>query len=668
MLHNLRAAEQAVTAHSEQVAPSRALSREPWAWVVGMTTLLAATIATARLTGVLPIAVATLLWAGAVIYFAMSSLFQRARHWTIWHWVFVASVGVALLRALSLGLVQLFGNRPALFWNVDARYWTTLANGIARFDGLDNSLEYAGSAVHYHAGQAWIAGSLQRVLGVPVNFSLFLLVPALAIVVAAIAAVRLLRQLGASEVAALVSVAIAINVPGTFTTLSHVGHQLLLAHADVLDDPQIWLLSGTSLMLTALWFAVGFTAGSAILGARTWRGVAVGLVALVSLFAIKPQYFVGFGLFIVVASVIQARQRRSPVPWRQLVLTGSVAMLAVGFVYLVNPSDLRTTGVSVDLVGAVRHLAHPEQIAFMFPLPFFSACVTIAIIALVPALRRTQPWCLVTTAVVTVGAAWCLLIALESTTFTVDTDLLARANSVGFGHSVGWLDPDLNQALVPITVVLFMIATVQIVIVFQKARGAWLLAPGAVALGLLLATLPGTVAGLAHPTGPSAHEWAEEAGLKTLLDKVDTSRGVWLSSDLADSGADFARPLRMVNVTALSDAQFYVSNLEYLGWSQPDAAQRVRDVERFFTTPWSGWHEDFIRDHDVRHVIVRDRCPPMWDQNDFPGRVVGRTDGWTLLEVTSEQNRAATKERLWPAYQPRPRYGLSSCLSASAAP
>jgi hypothetical protein len=667
-LHNPIRAGEAVADRTALAAPLRAVLREPWLLAVATTTLLAATVATAPLTGLLAILAAALLWAVAVTYFVISSLFTRARHWTIWHWVFVAGVSAALLRAVSLGLVQLLRNRPALFWNVDARYWATLANGVARFAGLDNSLEYAGSAVGYHAGQAWIAGALQRTFGVPANFSLFLLIPTLATVVAAVAAYRLLRQLGAPQVPSLVSVAIAVNVPAKFTDVSHVAHQLLLGHADALNDPQIWFLSATSLMLSALWWAIGFTAGSTILGARTWKGTTVGLMALASLFAIKPQYFVGFGLLITVAWIIQVRQRRRPIPWRQIALAGAVTMLVAAFVYLVNPSDLRTTGVSLHLVTALRNLVHPGRIAFLAPFPFYSACVTIVLLALVPALRRTQPRSLVTTSVAIVGAAFCLLIALEATTFNVDATQLARANSVGFGQSVGWLDLDLNQALVPVTLVLFVVASAQIVIVFQKARGPWLLVPGVVALVFLVATLPATFSGLRHPTGRSAHEWAEEAGLKMLLDRVETDRGVWLSSDLADSAEDFYRPLRMVNVTALSDAQFYVSNLEYLGWSQPDIAQRVHDVQRFFTTPWSAWHQRFIRDHDVRHVIVRDRCPPIWDQNDFPGRVVGRAGGWTLLEVTGRKGSTSTTERLWPGYHPQPQYGRSSCLSASQSP
>jgi hypothetical protein len=182
-----------------------------------------------------------------------------------------------------------------------------------------------------------------------------------------------------------------------------------------------------------------------------------------------------------------------------------------------------------------------------------------------------------------------------------------------------------------------------------------------IAVVLIALTMPFAVSALASPTGRAAYEWSEEPDLAALMARVDADSGVWLSSDLADASDDFGKPLRAVNLTSLGDAQFYVANVAYGGWTQDDVVGRVRGIQRFFATDWSPWHDAFLRHHDIRFVLVRDRCPARWDPSAFPGRVVASQGDWTLLQVGTRGGAASA--RPWPEFDREPTYGQAACRS-----
>ena len=164
-------------------------ARRPWRWpspwetLAGSTLALAVAVALGPVTGVVPVAVLSLVWFVAVPVAVVRLVVARGRRWTAAHWVFAIGVGAAALRMASLGIVQIVGDRPSLFWDVDWRYHATQAYGISRFGGVSDSLDYAGTPVGYHAGPSWIAGSLHGTLGLSVNFVLFVLVPLAAMLV-----------------------------------------------------------------------------------------------------------------------------------------------------------------------------------------------------------------------------------------------------------------------------------------------------------------------------------------------------------------------------------------------------------------------------------------------------------------------------------------------------
>lgn len=645
--------------------PSRV---DPWVLVGVTTTLLGTAIALGPVLGPLPVAFAALAWM-ATVAFVAAALVRRARWWSVWHWVFVAGVGAAVFRASALGIMHVLRGRATLVWDVDLRYHVMLAKGIARFAGVRDTLDYSGTRLEYHASISWIAGALNRTFGISVNFGLFVLVPIASVIVLAIGAYRVLRLLGAPTAASLVSVALVLNLPSDPVRLVDA-----VVHGDEprLLDANAWVLSTTMLTLYVFALAVGFTAAWLLLGADSWRGSIVGAACLATLVAIKPQYFIGLGAVIAVALVLRARRRANRVPYWLLAKIGITVLGFAGLVYLLNPEQNSSfPDLDIDIAHGIRQTLLPTDVMFVPWRAYVFGVLSILTIVAIPALRRLvrAPFVsrpgrvdLVAQALGIAVVSLVVLFVLASATPLVDGAQLATMRAVGWVKARDWLDPNFDQAMIPVALLVEMVASVLITVLILRLQRPLRVVLAVVALLLAAGTMASPIAAVIQPTGSAAPEWAEEAELADLMSRVDAHRGIWLSSDLADSGQDFARPLRMLSVQTVSDAQFYVGNVEYIGWTRPDAAARVERLQRFFGTQWSGWHDDFLRRKGVRYVIVRDRCPPVWSQTEFPGRVVGQAGDWTLMEVADSRSTEPAR-RAWPAAQRRPRYGASACLS-----
>ncbi|MFA5882571.1 MAG: hypothetical protein WDA60_01840 [Acidimicrobiia bacterium] len=621
------------------------------------TALMAASVALGSVTGVVPVALLSLLWMLSLVFVGVRLVVAPARRWTASHWVFVVGVAAAALRMGALGVDQVLRSRPALLWNADWRYHITQAYGIARFGGLSDSLDYAGRPVEYHAGPSWIAGGLHRVFGLPVDVCLFVLVPVACVLVIGLSGYRLLRCLGAGERAALLAVAVAVSLP--MDPLGMV-HDLALGRLGaVFLDPEAWWFTPGLMLNSLLALAVGMTAAWVIVGARSIRRAALGGLTLATLMSLKPQYFVGFVGVLGLGYFFDLwRERDRETVRRGLVVAATVVVPAAVFSSIVEPAA-KFTGVEVDVSGfESTHFLSASNLMLL-------AAATIVLLALVPTARRAQSSAILRYSLGAAAGVAFLYVFLGSTTFLLDAALVERSHLIGTDYVRSMFDVDVHQALLPATLVIVMLALAQLVALF-RGPARWNTVVPVVTAGLLIVlTAPFAVSALADPTGQAAYEPTEERDLAALLARVDADSGVWIASDMADPSKDFYPPLTAVNLTSLGDAQFYVSNVQYGGWTQPDVVQRVRNLERFFETDWSPWHARFPERHGIRFVLVRDRCPPPWDMADFPGRVVEKRGDWTLLEVGAARGTAASGARPWPAFTEEPPYGRSACLAGN---
>ncbi|MEQ1787319.1 MAG: hypothetical protein ABL966_09720 [Acidimicrobiales bacterium] len=628
--------------------------RSPWAALAATTTLLATSIAAGPVTGIVPVAVCSLAWFASVGYVAVAAV--RAGPRGPVDWIFAAGVAAAALRMSALGWVQLVGDRQALFWNVDWRYHATQAQGIARFRGVTDSLDYAGEAVQYHAGPSWIAGSLHATLGLPINAVLFLLVPLACVVVVGVGARRLLVALGAAAPAASIAVAVALNLPANPYSFAR---RLAGGELGVAIEAEAWSFTAVLMLNSLLALAVGFVGLALLVSARTPARAAVGGLCFASVVALKPQYIVGFAAATAIGYLLAGRSGAGG-PRSRATVVGALAALVGGGVIFLAINEQATQFTGVELVAP-----DPLDLVRTHSLLMIAA-VVVAVTVLVRSARPPSATLLLAAAVGAAAGALALLAVVDSTVFLLDADQIAQARAVGLEFERSWQDFNVTQVMVPATLVVVLLA-----VALLAARGAaasrrqnvfpW----GAVAVVAL--TLPYAISALAEPTGRSAPEWTEERALDALMDEVRPDDGVWLSSDLADPAEDFARPLIAAHLTALGPAQHYLSNVPYSGWTRADVVERVEDVERFFASDWSPWHDRFLAEQEVRFVLVRDRCPAAWDASEFPGRVVGAADGWTLLEAGASGGTAAgeSAEPSWPEPTDDPAYGLSACRSGA---
>jgi hypothetical protein len=621
------------------------------------TVALAWSVAVAPVAGPLPVAATASVWVATAVASLVPAV-RRALHGRGTsgggaYRLAAAATALAALRLAALGLHQLIGGRSALSWNVDWRYHATQAYGIARFGNLDDSLDYAGTPVEYHAAPSWIAGALQRVLGVPVDCLLYIVVPLVAVVVIARYAWRVLRALGVGRKAAWSAVAVV-------TSLTTAPLQILEAAArgrlvDRLLDADTWLFAPGIMLNSLLALAVGFVAIWIVITAQTRGHMLLGVVTLATLVAIKPQYLVGFSAALGIGFVVD--RRRTEGSWSSAALALVVGSGTAAVCSALTAQSTSFTGITLDVLADGRSAAVRRNDLLI------AAVAMLAILAALPVARRAVSTRTRSYALGAVAGVGALAVFLYTTSFLLDGSAVARARAVGLDYTRTSYQWDVQQSLVPAALVLAMLAAAGAIAVATRRSPVGRRVATLAVVTMLALPMPFTVAALAAPTGRAGYEWTEERGLRALFAMVDVEAGRWLANDLADPTEDFSRPLRAVNLTSFGTAQFAVSNVAYSGWTQDDVVRRLRAVRRFFDTEWSPAHDAFLRRFGVRYVLVRDRCPPAWNVSDVPGRVVGRRGPWTLFDTDAARPANATTVRPWPAPGERPRYGRAACLT-----
>lgn len=626
--------------------------------------LAAATVATAvsivlaSKLGTVPVAVVSVIWF-AVVAWQIWRIAHRIRSAGVAGWILAASAALAALRLTSAGLIQVVGDRPTLFWNVDWRYAATQGQGIARFGNLEDSLDYAGTPVAYHVGPAWIAGALGHVAHAPVNAIALIAIPIASTLVITVCCHRLLRQLGATRPVASIATAVLLSMSSNPYALLRTTYGSFRGQDplhEVLTNAEMWWFSPNLMHNSLFALAAGLSAICLLLGRpTTWR-VVLGALGVASLLAIKPQYAVGF--LAVIGLGLLAMWGKGPGPWRRILGFGLVFVAFSAVVTRLNHGAISFVDIRLSLdPGILGNLLVTHNVLLI---------ASLIIVSLV--IRRSSlvgPGPLRTTAIAAVLGTAVLACGLFSTELLVDPALVAQSNALGLPQTVSSQDSNLDQALLPPTMLIVLLASALMAAVASAGvtRTRWVTG---LAATLVAATLPLTVAPLVAPTGFAAYEVAEEPALNRLMALTDRDQGLWLSNDLADPADDYARPLRATNLTGFSTAQFYVSNLAYMSWTEPDAVERLNNVQRFFLTEWSPWHQEFMVENSIDHVVIHDRCAIAW-QPEEAGTLRGQDGAWTLVERRSDPEPAVAPASSSRPLAARPTYGLSGCLGGTVA-
>jgi hypothetical protein len=622
---------------------------DPWTMLSLSTMLLALSIGLGPQLGIVPIAIFSIFWLITTVWLS-AVLFRFGR--SEYRWLFGIGVGLATLRMTSLGLIQVIKNRPALFWNIDWRYHATHAQGIARFGGAADTLDFAGAPLQYHAGPSWIAGALQNVVGIPVNVVLFVLVPGVCVAVIAVSSVRILRVLNVQRHVALATVSICMNLPKEIPSnvAELTSNPSPTRAVDLALNPETWMF-GQQLMLNSLLaLCVGLVAILTILSARYVSTLIIGGVCLGSLMFLKPQYLIGFASVLVIGLIFNASSQVVIRPRLVVGIPLLTATVVVGFaIYLTGGGGYTEVQLDFSFLTQPRSFL-PEILMWLIlvgPLLFFN--------------RELNTWDFRKFAVGALIGYAALVFAVRFTRFLIDPSFISIANSAGVRISRAHNDGDWMQAYLPAS---FVLAVLTFAMLFSLCLVRLKRPRVMVGFSVMVFAfvMPVTLGPLVRPTGLLAYEWTEEQDLAELVRSVEFGEGIWLSSDLADPAENFKRPVRGYNLTSLVSAQFYISG-SYTVLYVPDFGSRVRNSQKFFGSRWSGWHDGFLSQNRINFVLLRDRCPVVWSLSDFPGSIVGTEGNWLLLKVGGTSLSTQGTDRWFNASNVDAVYGLSECRS-----
>jgi hypothetical protein len=189
----------------------------------------------------------------------------------------------------------------------------------------------------------------------------------------------------------------------------------------------------------------------------------------------------------------------------------------------------------------------------------------------------------------------------------------------------------------------------------RRLTRPWVLAFSGVALAIVLSPVPLFLPSVIQRTGVT-----EDNDLLSALKRVPVHQTLLIASDLADPAQDYDGALRASQLTAYDGHAFWVANLQYVHYQRADAASRLTDLQRFMGNPWTPWHDAWLAQHGITHVLVNDRCVPAWIAAPGPSlRIDVQLTRWTVYRVrpTVADPDAAPAPR-----QLRPAYGKSDCL------
>jgi len=574
--------------------------------------LLATAITLGPVFGAGPPAAAFVCWVIGTTYWLGAKLPKLRRFPPAIRLLAVTAFVFASVRLSSLGFVKLLLNRPALFWNIDWRYHATHSQTISRFGNLSDSLDYAGVPTIYHAGPAWFAGGLERVIGLNPDVTLFIIFPLVAVPATGYWLYRIFQSFGFSSATALMVVSALVN----FVKFPRFIFEPALRNAGS-------FVISPSMMLNSLLGLIVLFAGLSLVFFRlsTLRSIGLGsmLVGLSS--CTKPQYaLLGVALVPV---LLLLRTMRDGGGWRRasafIVLACSVPVVMV-----VAAPRVAGTGTSVSIGFPLWEYFSTELLFFVI------ALALTAILGLI--IRDDVARAAGKSALILSAAALCLGVVITATRYT--GGVLERTISAEIGYSAGnvWYT-NMNQVSEPFAI---LAAGVIYCILVRAFRVREFLAEKGIVVATLILSALVTVLPITVPTGSSAHEWVEDRALYRLMESQEVEDGLWLSNDLADPAQDFRRRLNALHLTSSFPAQFYVSNLRYGHYRQPDAAIRLRSIRRFFLSEWSEWHSTFLAANEIKYVLVNRRCEVAWKTPTGLSYSESSSGPWILLKFDLE--------------------------------
>jgi hypothetical protein len=593
----------------------------------------------------------------------------------------VVGIAVALISTTQLEIARVIHGRDGLIWHNDWRWSLTQAHSIARNNGLESGIDYAGFPIMYHVGPAWFAGAFGRVVGAGTPAILFGVMPAASTLGAAFGLYSIVRTMN-------LSVPLALFAAGTTLIFPWVP-----SHSPWADDlftlhPDTWYYSAS--VMTNSNFALGVVFTSvALLLRRKRTEAALGAAGLATLVALKPQYFVSTGAFLAVAAISAllstwrfriavVRKVGVGLPAIVFVLCAALPFTPFGTVRLVGLSALaaivvvsylvysppKTPRSATLLLAGVGALALSTVIGKFLPsmpnpargagLEFsvfgemspeygisFSLVFVLACVALRASTSDAPPGHAPFQFARQVMVGMALFIAVNAIVDIIpdpasEETLMAFVGEYAaedIGHWKSVLNVNLEIFTLPPLRLLLALGSIAVIasaaVTWRRPIGRHLLL-GTAFCAAVLPLLP-VLPALADPM--KGYEVVDDTDRWKTLEAIPVEGSLVLTNDLADPDENYRRAGQGGLHTAYFGHSFYVSELAN-HFLYPEALDRMHRIHSFFGTPWSPAHERWLQEIGVTHLMVHSRCPPVWEQeHDLPLELVARHGNWTAYRI-----------------------------------
>ena len=601
--------------------------------------------------------VSTLAFSG----FAAATLLRRANSWGFLLLLLgLAGTVTALFNSMSLYLAQLFSGNTYITWNVDYRYHLMHSRSLIQAQGPDSLLIASDIPISYHVGPAWVAASLDTTLHIPVDFVSFALVPAVSLISIVTAMGMLLVRLGIAKSVAVGSIGITLALPFLHRGITHltaVAYQEETLLGALFTDHTAWYFS-PSLMLNTF-FGLGILGASLsllLLKPRFAVAIVSGL-AFGSIMATKPQVAI---LAPVILILIGLSMRFGLGFIRRPFLVGLTTSGVIASVTILASLTLRRNAVGVtDLQLLLTQSWSGDMLLFYLLGPggfVILLAIAVGIFRLLNYRRFAGP-----------------ALGLPASIFSLGLGATIFAMVLGFSF-VQFDSPTVDRSSEMFTSdfmqgVPFMALLCVALIFAQTLSGHFglerilrVLLFSFAAIGLLLQSTQ-SIKTIQNPE--RGYEFVDSSAVAEALRGVFSDH-LLVVSDWADPAQDFLRPGDANYIPGETGAQFWIGGFRYELARNEEAQRRARLAEKFFTTNWSAWHMDFLKETGVTHALISPRCQPVWFQPDDGKEDSGVLSAdWVLLSLNDMKSIGVGGPEWNNEFNPlEPAYGVSGCLSS----
>jgi hypothetical protein len=592
----------------------------------------------------------TFLVAGAVVVSVMRGISGKAKFP-----MYLASFGAlaVLLGLSSLWFAQQLHSNETLTWNVDYRLHLMYTNSIISTGGLDSILLLDGEASIYHAGPAWLVAALNTTLGFDVNFSSFFLIPFVSYLSLIAGTVSLGRYLSVNSSSVMLGSVFASLTPFLITSS--------LPSSIVLNDFSSFLSFNADIWQFGPGMMINTQLGLGAFGIGLWAvsekkfsaRYVMGSLIFASVFLIKPQIALA-AVAILLALMVSgfAASRSSSLRGNTAVRGFVIVSVVSGLFFLIRPSSF--SGGTVELV--IRPTPGFGNFAAFGPVSLL--VLLSCLVLLIQFYKRSSRSGVERSesAVVFVGAlAGIILFSLLGTVFV-------RVFLVGESTTSRDLTPDVLQGFWYL-VWLCMAFLVALLLDRRPQKFDTTLIVLAMG-GFMTFYLLRVVSDLFNPAdGYEAHDASE---VLAVLEAVSHEEARVLTTDFSEPAEDFRRS-GDANYLTLSGVPLFLGGLTGPDVANSIEARRRADLQSaFLETDWQPWHEIFLEEEEITHILISQRCVPKWGEVIPESLVeISRSDNWSLFEVLGEEFSDSLQHRSALSLDSRqeiiPAYGLTAC-------